>query len=175
MKSSVAVASVPATCFPTASALASSWDVALVRRVGEAIGREARDQGVSVVLGPGSIAQAHAADEWVEIDQLEIAAHRLVDGARYLAALRDAHGDERDRRSERPVAARPELLLDGVEVPAGRYNFIRLKVLTSRTGLESHIDLEDGTPPGEKERVIGAMTTRVGSSRLPRRNGANRA
>lgn len=38
-----------------------------------------------------------------------------------------------------------ELLLDGVEVPAGRYNFIRLKVLTSRTGLESHIDLVDGT------------------------------
>ena len=25
----------------------------------------------AVVVGPGSIAQAHAADEWVEIDQLE--------------------------------------------------------------------------------------------------------
>ena len=45
--------SVPATCFPTASALASSFDPELVRRVGEAIGVEARAQGVHVVLGPG--------------------------------------------------------------------------------------------------------------------------
>jgi beta-glucosidase len=45
--------SVPATCFPTACALASSWDTQLVRRVGEALGREARAQGVAVVLGPG--------------------------------------------------------------------------------------------------------------------------
>ena len=45
--------SVPATCFPTASALASSFDAELVRRVGEAIGVEARAQGVDVVLGPG--------------------------------------------------------------------------------------------------------------------------
>ena len=45
--------SVPATCFPTASALASSFDIELMRRVGEAIGVEARAQGVDVVLGPG--------------------------------------------------------------------------------------------------------------------------
>ena len=45
--------SVPATCFPTASALGSSFDVDLARAVGAAIGREARAQGVSVVLGPG--------------------------------------------------------------------------------------------------------------------------
>jgi beta-glucosidase len=45
--------SLPATCFPTASALASSWDPDLVRAVGDAIGEEARAQGVSVVLGPG--------------------------------------------------------------------------------------------------------------------------
>jgi beta-glucosidase len=45
--------SVPATCFPTASALASSWDVDLVREVGEALGREARAEGVAVLLGPG--------------------------------------------------------------------------------------------------------------------------
>lgn len=45
--------SVPATCFPTASALASSWNPDLVRRVGEAIGREALAYQVSVVLGPG--------------------------------------------------------------------------------------------------------------------------
>jgi len=45
--------SVPATCFPTASALGSSWDPELVRSVGEAVGREAREQDVAVVLGPG--------------------------------------------------------------------------------------------------------------------------
>ncbi|ADB32371.1 glycoside hydrolase family 3 domain protein [Kribbella flavida DSM 17836] len=45
--------SLPATCFPTASALGSSWDPELVERVGAAIGAEARAQGVSVVLGPG--------------------------------------------------------------------------------------------------------------------------
>lgn len=36
-------------------------------------------------------------------------------------------------------------------------------------------DFEFGTPPGENERVIGAMTTRVGNSRAPRWNGLNRA
>lgn len=45
--------SIPATCFPTASALASSWNPGLAERVGQAIGREARAQGVAVVLGPG--------------------------------------------------------------------------------------------------------------------------
>lgn len=42
-----------ATCFPTASALASSWDRELINTVGAAIGREARAKRVSVVLGPG--------------------------------------------------------------------------------------------------------------------------
>jgi beta-glucosidase len=45
--------SVPATCFPTASAIGSSWNVALCREVGKALAREARKWGVSVVLGPG--------------------------------------------------------------------------------------------------------------------------
>lgn len=43
----------PATCFPTASALACSFDEALIEDVGAAIGEEARDQKVDVVLGPG--------------------------------------------------------------------------------------------------------------------------
>lgn len=46
--------SLPATCFPTASALAATWDVALVAEVGAAIATEARAQGVDVVLGPGA-------------------------------------------------------------------------------------------------------------------------
>ncbi|WP_456787816.1 aryl-beta-d-glycosidase [Cellulomonas sp. P5_C5] len=45
--------SVPATCFPTAAALGSSWDVELVTRVGEALGRETRANDVAVLLGPG--------------------------------------------------------------------------------------------------------------------------
>jgi len=43
----------PATCFPTASALASSWDRELLHTVGAAIGVEARAKQVSVLLGPG--------------------------------------------------------------------------------------------------------------------------
>lgn len=43
----------PATCFPTASGLANSWNPELARRVGRAIGREAVCQGVNVLLGPG--------------------------------------------------------------------------------------------------------------------------
>jgi len=45
--------SVPATCFPPAVAMGSSWDVDLVRRVGESIGTEAAVEDVAVVLGPG--------------------------------------------------------------------------------------------------------------------------
>ncbi|MFB9378716.1 glycoside hydrolase family 3 C-terminal domain-containing protein [Kineococcus gynurae] len=45
--------SVPATCFPPAVGLASSFDVDLLRRVGAALGRECRANGVAVLLGPG--------------------------------------------------------------------------------------------------------------------------
>ncbi|HEY9290441.1 MAG TPA: glycoside hydrolase family 3 C-terminal domain-containing protein [Microlunatus sp.] len=45
--------SVPATCFPTASALASSWNSDLLYEVGQALGRECLRWQVSVLLGPG--------------------------------------------------------------------------------------------------------------------------
>ena len=45
--------SVPATCFPTASAVANSWDAALGEEIGAALGEEAATQEVSVLLGPG--------------------------------------------------------------------------------------------------------------------------
>lgn len=45
--------SLPATCFPTASAVANSWDPLLGEAVGEALGEEAASQGVGVLLGPG--------------------------------------------------------------------------------------------------------------------------
>ncbi|MDR7277804.1 glycoside hydrolase family 3 C-terminal domain-containing protein [Catenuloplanes atrovinosus] len=47
------LASEPSTCFPPAVALGSTWDPALVRRVGEALGDEARAMDVAVLLGPG--------------------------------------------------------------------------------------------------------------------------
>jgi beta-glucosidase len=46
-------ASVPATCFPPAVALATTFNVELVEQVGIALGVEARAQNVSVLLGPG--------------------------------------------------------------------------------------------------------------------------
>lgn len=53
--------SVPATCFPTAATLGSSWDVELLERVGVALGAEAANQGVAVVLGPGLNIKRHPA------------------------------------------------------------------------------------------------------------------
>lgn len=46
-KSSVAV------CYPCLSALGNSWDTELLKQVGAAIGREAREKNVQIVLGPG--------------------------------------------------------------------------------------------------------------------------
>lgn len=45
--------SIPATCFPTAAALACSWDRNLVEKVGMAIAEECQAEGVSILLGPG--------------------------------------------------------------------------------------------------------------------------
>src|SRR3954451_3606384 len=46
-------ASVPATCFPPAAGLASTWDPQLLRRVGAALGAECVANDVAVLLGPG--------------------------------------------------------------------------------------------------------------------------
>ena len=46
--------SVPATCFPTASALAATWNRDLVYQVGVALGEECRQEKVGVILGPGA-------------------------------------------------------------------------------------------------------------------------
>ena len=43
----------PATCFPTASALAATWDTTLIYRVGQALGQESQALDVNVLLGPG--------------------------------------------------------------------------------------------------------------------------
>lgn len=45
--------SLPATCFPTASAIASAWNPELLHRIGQALAQEARACNLSVILGPG--------------------------------------------------------------------------------------------------------------------------
>lgn len=45
--------SIPATCFPPAVGLASSWNDDLIERVAAQLGREAKALGVSALLGPG--------------------------------------------------------------------------------------------------------------------------
>lgn len=49
----IATDSLPATCFPTASCLASTWNTDLLHMVGAAIGTECIALDVDVVLGPG--------------------------------------------------------------------------------------------------------------------------
>ncbi len=44
----------PATCFPAEVTTAGSWDPCLTEAVGRAVGEEARQQGVGLVLGPGA-------------------------------------------------------------------------------------------------------------------------
>jgi beta-glucosidase len=46
--------SVPATCFPTAPALAATWNRDLIYQVGVALGQECRQEKVGVILGPGA-------------------------------------------------------------------------------------------------------------------------
>ena len=45
--------SLPATCFPTASCAAATWNTDLVQRMGEAMAEEALALDVDVLLGPG--------------------------------------------------------------------------------------------------------------------------
>ncbi len=45
--------SLPATCFPTASALAASWNPDMIERIAGAIAEECREENVDLLLGPG--------------------------------------------------------------------------------------------------------------------------
>ncbi|MEJ2447718.1 MAG: glycoside hydrolase family 3 N-terminal domain-containing protein [Anaerolineales bacterium] len=48
------VDTVPATCFPTASALAATWNRELIYEVGRALAEECKEEKVGVILGPGA-------------------------------------------------------------------------------------------------------------------------
>ena len=50
---SLMMTGLPATCFPTASCLASTWDVDLLHKMGEALAEECIALNVDVLLGPG--------------------------------------------------------------------------------------------------------------------------
>jgi beta-glucosidase len=50
---SMGMKSLPATCFPTASCIASTWDVELVKQMGSALAEECIALNVDVLLGPG--------------------------------------------------------------------------------------------------------------------------
>ena len=51
---------VKATCFPTASCLACSWDPTLLQQVGVALAHECIQENVAVLLGPGMNIKRHA-------------------------------------------------------------------------------------------------------------------
>jgi beta-glucosidase len=46
--------SLPATCFPTGSCLAATWNPDLLRELGQALGEECIALNVNVLLGPGA-------------------------------------------------------------------------------------------------------------------------
>ncbi len=46
------VSGASAACFPVGAALAATWNVDLVRQVGDALGQEAQSKGAGIVLGP---------------------------------------------------------------------------------------------------------------------------
>ena len=50
---SMGMKSLPATCFPTASCIASTWDVELIKQMGIALAEECIALNVDVLLGPG--------------------------------------------------------------------------------------------------------------------------
>lgn len=45
--------SIPSTCFPTAATIANSWDIDMINKMGELLGKEAAALDVNVLLGPG--------------------------------------------------------------------------------------------------------------------------
>ncbi|HEY4432649.1 MAG TPA: glycoside hydrolase family 3 C-terminal domain-containing protein [Paenibacillus sp.] len=46
--------SVPATCFPSAAGVASSWNRQLIEQMGKALGTECQAENVGILLGPGA-------------------------------------------------------------------------------------------------------------------------
>ena len=45
---------VPSVSFPTSAAISATWNLDLIRKVGEALGEECGALGVDIILGPGT-------------------------------------------------------------------------------------------------------------------------
>ena len=50
---------IPATCYPSAVLMGSTWNDALIENVGEAMGNEALEQDIDMILGPGINIKRH--------------------------------------------------------------------------------------------------------------------
>ena len=50
---------IPATCYPSAVVMGSTWNDALIEKVGEAMGNEALEQDIDMILGPGANLKRH--------------------------------------------------------------------------------------------------------------------
>ena len=50
---------IPATCYPSAVLMGSTWNDALIENVGEAMGNEALEQDIDMMLGPGINIKRH--------------------------------------------------------------------------------------------------------------------
>ena len=48
-----------ATCFPSGSAVACSWDTELIERIGKALAGECKELGINILLGPGMNIHRH--------------------------------------------------------------------------------------------------------------------
>lgn len=46
--------SIQSTCFPSAAGIASSWNRSLIKKMGEALGKECQAEDVAILLGPGA-------------------------------------------------------------------------------------------------------------------------
>ena len=47
-------ASYPATAFPPAVCMASTWNLKLIKKLGEELAKQTKDQGIDIILGPGT-------------------------------------------------------------------------------------------------------------------------
>ena len=47
-------ASYPATAFPPAVCMSSTWNLKLIKKLGEELAKQTKDQGIDIILGPGT-------------------------------------------------------------------------------------------------------------------------
>ena len=59
--------SIPAVCFPSSAAVASSFDTALAEKLGETLGNECRAENLALLLGPGLNIKRSCADVTLSI------------------------------------------------------------------------------------------------------------